>query len=203
MQLTNLKPLYRQMMQNDLSYCVFAFSVNNVEFDIFYDVGVTPNKIGFLPIGDNRQLWLNVRRGFFIDDGLSKDQYYTLVNILGLERAPDNKFKPANFFNDFNNRIPETYRQLNERERATIVGRAYTVEEHLKTEYDGLYDWDKLGIKKIVLKKTLRKQDSFYLTYIFKSRIEILVCDIKFQRINLQHEKTPHILFPIFTRTLV
>jgi len=147
MQLTNLKPLYRQMMQNDLSYCVFAFSVNNVEFDIFYDVGVTPNKIGFLPIGDNRQLWLNVRRGFFIDDGLSKDQYYTLVNILGLERDPDNKFKPANFFNDFNNRIPEAYRQLNKRERATIVGRAYEVEEHLKTVYIGERDWDnKLGI---------------------------------------------------------
>lgn len=145
------------MMQNDLSYCVFEFLVNNVEFDIFYDVGVTPNKIGFLPIGDARQLWLDVRRGFFIDDGLTNDQYYTLVNILGLERDPYNKFKPANFFNDFNNKIPDEFRVLNTRERAAIVGRAYTVEEHLKTVYDGQYDWDELGVPKKRSKENLEK----------------------------------------------
>lgn len=150
------------MKENHETYCVFDYRINSIQFEIFYDIGVVPNRLGFLPLHDERQLWLEITKGFNLDSNMSKDDYYLLVDILGIKKNPDNKFIPASFFREFNDKIPTKYKNLEQGNRQNLIRKIYSVEEEEKTIFDGVIDWDKLRSNKSRSHQNLEKTRLLY-----------------------------------------
>lgn len=143
MNLTGLKNIYIDIKNNNLTYGVFDFRTNGVDFNIFFDIGTVPFRLGFLPKGNNNQIWLEVKQGFEINKDLSSQDYYKLVGILNLKKDDNNKFSPFKFFLQFNNAIPNNIKILNHREIARISRCVTSLEEEDKTVFYGLIEWDK------------------------------------------------------------
>lgn len=143
MKLTGLKNIYIDIKNNNLTYGVFDFRSNAIDFNIFFDIGVVPFRLGFLPKGNNNQIWLNVLKGFEIDPNLSKNDYYKLIELLKLKTNKNNPFSPFKFFLQFNNSIPKSIKVLNYKERKHISKKVTSLEEEEKTVFNGLIEWDK------------------------------------------------------------
>lgn len=143
MKLTGLKNIYIDIKNNNLTYGVFDFRTNGVDFNIFFDIGSIPFRLGLLPKGNNNQIWLNVLKGFEIDSNLSKNDYYKLIELLGLKTDKNNPFSPFKFFLQFNNAIPNNIKSLNHKEIARISRSVTSLEEEDKTVFYGLIEWDK------------------------------------------------------------
>jgi len=143
MKLTGLYPLYKELTKKIETYCVFRFIKNGVEFDIFFDIGVAPYKLGFLIIGEDFELWLKVEKGFIIDTNLSKEDYKRLVDVLGLKYDKENKFSTFAFFEEFNNKIPTSIPDRPKRQVINLFVRFFNLEENDKLYYDGIIEWDK------------------------------------------------------------
>lgn len=143
MKLTGLIPLYRNLIEKNSTYCVFTYTKNNIDFDVFFDIGCDPFKLGFLIIKSEFQLWIDVHKGFIINTKLHQKDYLNLINILGIKYDPTNKFSTNQFFEEFNNRIPTNFRKKNKNDLIKLIRRAYEIEDDDKIYYKGLIDWDK------------------------------------------------------------
>ncbi|MEE4199012.1 MAG: DUF6037 family protein [Bacteroidales bacterium] len=143
MKLTGLVPLYKSLRNNDYTYCIFSYVKNSIKFDVFFDIGYSPFRIGFLVLNSDFQLWLDIRLGFYINTKLNKKDFYKLIDILGINSDPDNPFSTTLFFEEFNNKIPPKFKDIAHKERAMIISRIKDIEEEDKIYYKGLIDWEK------------------------------------------------------------
>lgn len=148
MRLTGLHQLHRDLHAKTETYCIFKFIKNRVEFDIFFDVGSSPFKLGFLVIRSNFELWLNVEKGFIIDVNLKREDYKQLINLLNLKFSKDNKFSTFAFFEEFNSKIPSSVPHIQKAHAQNLFVRYFKLEEEDKLFYDGAIEWDKTEIKK-------------------------------------------------------
>ena len=145
MKLDGIIPLYKKLKSSDRTYGVFKFTKNKIDFDIFFDIGITPYKIGFLVMNSNFQLWLKVLPGFNIDPFLKKAELNSLINVLNLKFDPDNKFSTKKFFEEFNSKIPNDFRFVKKQELPKLVNYVYEIEESEKIYYKGIIDWGKVN----------------------------------------------------------
>ena len=139
--LDHLRPLAASIRRNGATYGVFDFTYNGVTIDIFFDLGKTPFAMGLLPRGTNFNIWFEVKQGFRIRNSLSPAEYYGLVEVLGIQRDPINKFSVNKFLSFVNEQIPAECPRLNNSERQLIAQRVTTLEEGDKLIYDHLIDW--------------------------------------------------------------
>lgn len=145
MKLSGIIPLYKKLKSNDKTYGVFKYTKNKVDFDIFFDIGNNPFKIGFLVINDDFQLWLDIKTGFVINPFLDKTDLNKLIKVLNLKYDPENKFSTKVFFEEFNSRIPNDFRFIKKQELPKLVNYVYNIEESEKIYYNGIIDWDKVN----------------------------------------------------------
>lgn len=142
MLLNNLKPIYYQLREEKLTYCIFPFISNNVTFEIFFDIGKVPFRIGFLAHSSELQLWKDINRGFNISTILTDKEYKMLVEILQLKYDPTNHFSPFKFFDQFNLAIPASIPPImNEKRIRTVLQTFHDIEEKEKVNYKGHKDW--------------------------------------------------------------
>lgn len=144
MKLNGLVPLYKNLLNNNSTYGIFNYVKNSVKFDIFFDIGCNPFRIGFLVLNSNFQLWLDIKTGFYINTKLDKDDLYNLIEVLGIKYDPNNHFSTNQFFEEFNNKIPHKFKNIEHTEKAKIVSKIKDIEEEDKIYYLGLIDWEKL-----------------------------------------------------------
>ncbi len=142
MKLTGLKQLFISIKQNDLTYGTFKYQVNNVSFEIFFDISIVPYQLGFIQRQSTFQLWLDVKSGFEINPIIATQDYKSLVKILQLKYNPDNPFKPQSFFDEFNKRIPNTYSQTPIELLHYVSKERYKIEEKEKLYFDRFMPWE-------------------------------------------------------------
>lgn len=99
MKFTGLKSIYAELLTKKLTYCVFKYQKNQVEFDVFFDIEANPFRLGFLVLNNDFHLWINVEKGFEIDTQLNPDDFRKLMILLNLRFDANNKFSTFAFFN--------------------------------------------------------------------------------------------------------
>lgn len=162
MKLDGIIPLQKKLKSSDKTYGVFKFTKNKVDFDIFFDIGITPYKIGFLVINDDFQLWLDILPGFKINTFLSKAELNSLIKVLKLKYDPDNKFSTKKFFEEFNSKIPGDFRLIKKQELPNLVKYIYDIEESEKVYYNGVIDWERINNGKNRQESNLEKTRLLY-----------------------------------------
>lgn len=144
MVLDGLIPIYQEIKKRSETYCVFKFNKNKIEFDIFFDIGTNPFRLGFLLIESNFELWLDVQQGFRISTMLEREKLKELRELLGLKFDPNNPFSTKSFFEEFNSKIPNTPPHYKKEQRDRIVLYSFSIEEPDKLYYAGIIEWDKM-----------------------------------------------------------
>lgn len=162
MKLQKLSLLYSQIKNNNQTYGLFDFKTNGVHFHIIFDIGNTPFRLGFLPIGKQEQIWLNVKKGFIINPILPKSEYRKLTKLLNLKYYKNNPFSTFNFFKQFGEKIPNQLIKLSKMERVELAMKVSNIEEKEKTVYKGQKDWDKSSSGKNRSQKNLEKTRLLY-----------------------------------------
>jgi len=182
MKLDGLIPLYKKLLTNELTYGIFKYTKNKVDFDIFFDIGDTPYKIGFLVLNNDFQLWIDLSKGFIINPILKPEDFKKLVRILKLKFDPNNKFSTKVFFEDFNSKIPTEFRFVKKDELPKIITSIKDIEDSNKIYYNGQIDWDKInnGNKRqpVNLEKTRLLYPELYLQ-IKDKNISVRYSDVK------------------------
>jgi hypothetical protein len=154
MKLSGLKPLFISIKKNDLTYGTFKYQVNEISFEIFFDISVVPYQLGFIQRQSTFQLWLDVKSGFEINPVINNQDYKSLVKILQLKYNPDNPFKPQNFFDEFNKKIPNTYSPTSIELLHYVSTQRYDVEEKEKLYFNKFMPWKSQKRSKENLEKT-------------------------------------------------
>lgn len=182
MKLNGLIPLYKKLKASDLTYGIFKYTKNKVDFDIFFDIGTTPYKLGFLVLNNDFQLWIDLKEGFIINPILKPEDFKKLVKLLKLKYDPNNKFSPKGFFEDFNSKIPTEFRFVKKDELPRIITSIKDIEDSDKVYYNGQIDWDKLNNgnnrQPVNLEKTRLLYPKLYLQ-IKDKNISVRYSDIK------------------------
>ena len=155
--LNNLKPIYNEIKNNKMTYGVFPFTKNSIVFDIFFDIGEIPFRIGFLTKNSRFQFWKNVSKNFYLKTFLSVEDYKGLCKTLKLEYDPNNPFSSSSFFEDFNNRTPQKLPKLRKQDIRVLINKAFDIEESNKIYYCGQKDWSLSNSGKHRTKNNLEK----------------------------------------------
>ncbi len=133
--LNGLIPLYKKLKMSDQTYGIFTYVRNTMEFDVFFDTGNIPFKIGFLRIKDSFQLWVNIEDGFTIDYNLDSNRSKKLKVYLGY--SDNKKLYTKSFFKDFNTKISSTFSLLDREKLRDIVKSTYKFIEPEKIYFGG------------------------------------------------------------------
>lgn len=142
--LTQLRPLYIYMKKCSMTFCIFSFKKNANEFDVFYDIGIQPHRMGILAKFSDFNLWFNIQPGFNVNPRISKDQYKLLVSILHIKYDKDNHFSMTSFLEELNRKIPCNPLPVKEYEKTVlrVAISKYSMEEQDKIYYLGYIDWE-------------------------------------------------------------
>lgn len=141
MKLDSLQALCASIKKNNATYTVFTFTKNNVEFDIFFDIGVTPYALGFIVKKSNFDLWIQVQRGFIIEPFIPKTKFKQLITLLNLQYDPAHKFSTISFFTEFNKKIPSEYNKPNDELVRHVSVYKYDIEESDKLYFKEFKQW--------------------------------------------------------------
>ncbi len=128
MKLDKLQSLYRSIKEHDRTYTTFKFIKNKIEFDIFYDIGRTPHRLGFILIRSDFSMWIDVTNGFNISTYIEKSTLKKLYDILGITSDPTNKFSTNSFFAEFNSKIPTIYKATEKEICEYVAKNEYKIE---------------------------------------------------------------------------
>lgn len=105
MELTALKPLYSNMMQQGIERAKFSVQINKVIFEIIYFIDSVPNSLAIGVRNENFYFEVNVQKNFHVSAYLGKN-YGEICRVLGLTPNKSNPYSPTKFFNELNQGIP-------------------------------------------------------------------------------------------------
>jgi hypothetical protein len=163
MKLNNLAKIHSDIRNRNQTYGIFEYCTNGKKFDVFFDVAPTPYKLGFLLTGSKLHLWLDINKGYILNERLLSEQYHNLCIMLGLKYDPNNKFSPFAFFNQFNQVIPNFIVPITSSKKNTVILNFFPdIEETEKLYYKGSIEWDKLNNGR---HKTQKNSDKTRLLY--------------------------------------
>jgi len=140
MHLSNLKQVYVNMRTNNIERYRFTFEYRNVKFDVFLLIDESPFILMFGVKAKNIYFEIEVKRGFNVNDTIPKETYKKLCEALGLKYDPMNKFKPSDFFTEFNKRIPHKFNTRNKAKPHEIGTYRKKYEESEKIYFIGWRD---------------------------------------------------------------
>lgn len=135
----NLRDLHLDILKHNMTYDVFDYSHNGIEFNILFDVNCVPFKLIFIKKKSVEYLILDVMAGYKINTYLN-EKLKVLKSMLELKNGKT-KFSTNQFFEEFNKKIPHTI-QSKKISKITI-SRVYHCEESDKVYIRELRNWDK------------------------------------------------------------
>ena len=107
MKMTNLKPLYDDMIKNNQMVVNFPFDYNHKAYTCLFEIISRPFKLQIASVGKNPVLLeFDVLPGFYIKSYMNSEEYRFLVSILGIKYDPNHIFKPIDFLRVLNRHIP-------------------------------------------------------------------------------------------------
>lgn len=145
MKLDGLMQLYKSMRSQDIDRYRFEYAAGKANFDVFFFIDGSPYILLFGVKGANFSFEIAVKKGFVIDPSLDRETYKKLCEVLGLVFDPNNPFKPANFFAEFNKHIPQEASIHNKVYPHQIAQYKRVVEEANKIYFFGWRDNTKRG----------------------------------------------------------
>lgn len=110
MKLYEIKPLLRDMGQNNAKIDKFRFIYNNVEFEVIVLIERSPFELLFGVIGYNYSFELKLFAGYELQE-LPDDVFFKLCRILNLKPGKES-FTSFKFLNYFARRIPKQYSKV-------------------------------------------------------------------------------------------
>ena len=139
MKLTNLEPLYNDILKNNKTYDVFDYRHNNIEFSVLFDVQPKPNyTLIFIKKKSDLFLELKISPDFSLNTYLG-DKLAVLLKMLELSNG-NTRFSTSEFFKEFNEKIPKTISQKIVSKKT--LTKIYQCEEADNVFIKELRDWD-------------------------------------------------------------
>ena len=135
MKFNNLHELSKQMRKTGNVCTVFPCTINDIDFDIYYNIGVVPFRLLIVQLRSNFCIDLIVENGYEIDSRIDNDKYSKLCKILGLKYDPEKPFSPSKFFSEIDKNIPSSPINITDDKRASLY--TYVVDKKERT--DGQY----------------------------------------------------------------
>ena len=146
MHLSGLIPLYRSMREQDIGRCKFRYQVNHLTFDCLFFTDIQPFELVMGCLGHNFAIFLDVQQGFnikpYIDD---TETFYALLNALRTHHGADHQLNLKEFFQAFNEHIPETTNPNNVVIPADVIRYYSDIEEADKVYFCGWLDNNQQG----------------------------------------------------------
>lgn len=152
MKLTNLEPLYNDILKNNKTYDVFDYKHNNIDFSVLFDIQSEPNyTLIFIKKKSDLFLELKIATDFSLNTYLG-DKLAILLKMLELSYGRT-RFSTSEFFKEFNEKIPKTISQkfLSK----TTLTKIYQCEEANNVYIKELRDWTQYPL----LNKSVRPEN--------------------------------------------
>lgn len=140
MKLTNLRPLHVDILKNKMTFDVFDYLHNGIEFSVLFDIASKPfYKLVFIKKRSDLHLIFDVKTDYYINTFLG-EKLAILLQMLELTNGMT-AFSTNKFFEEFNNKIPPivSKKQI---QRASI-SKIYKCEESDKIYIKEMRNWDK------------------------------------------------------------
>ena len=131
------------MKQQHIERVKFDFTFRGVKFDVLYFIDERPHLLAFGIKAYNYYFEIPVLKDFKIKPFL--DEYHKFCRIMGFTYNPDNPFKPAEFFVEFNNNIPSGLSSKNTPKPSEVAIYRNKVEEANKIYFVTWRDNTKAG----------------------------------------------------------
>ncbi|KAF6578402.1 hypothetical protein G9G54_14115 [Paenibacillus sp. EKM212P] len=139
MKLTNLEPLYFDILKNKKTYDVFDYRHNNIEFSVLFDIQTQPDyTLLFIKKKSDLFLELKISSDFRLNTYLG-NKLAILLKMLELSNG-SNRFSTSEFFKEFNEKIPKTISQKSVSKKT--LTKIYKCEEADNVFIKELRDWD-------------------------------------------------------------
>ena len=106
--LSNLRGLYKAMKDAGITRYKWRFTRGPATFEAIFIFEEEPFELLLGALGTNFGTTLRILPGFRVDTQLNPEDYRALCAALQLTFTPDRPFRPADFFSDLNNSIPQT-----------------------------------------------------------------------------------------------
>ena len=107
MYLNRLRRLHQEMRNQDMDRCRFPFARNRARFQVVFLTDQTPYALLFGLVGGQWSFSVDVQTDYLIETTLDRQTYRELVRVLELEYDPKRPFRPADFFADLNDALPQ------------------------------------------------------------------------------------------------
>lgn len=163
MKMNGLVDLYKSIKEQGLSYTIFDYTHNGIEFFIMFDIGTNPFKLLLVKKYSLLTLSLDINKGFILETSLEKEKYETLKEMLEIKKGNTNPFSTTIFFKELDSKIPkEAKKPVLDENHKSVISRVYQCEEQDKIFPFGFVDWDYNGSKKRYTERNREKTRLLY-----------------------------------------
>jgi len=142
MEMTALRELHRQMLDDDIQHQIFRMQSGAVDLEFLFSVDVTPFELA-MTVANTKEpefFLFEVKAGYYISPNLG-DDYKRLANALRIHGESFKLFEPRDFLNDLNLKIPKTVKQ--KPNAPDFCRLRCDIEERNKPYFDGWINWQK------------------------------------------------------------
>lgn len=163
------------MLAQNMKRTKFRITINKAVFSIIYFIDSKPHKLAIGIHAKNVFFEIPVKKGFIIRAYLG-EHYQDVYEALGLSPNSENPFGSRGFFEEINNRIPETTNPGNKPKPRDVIFFRRDVEEADKIYFCGWKDNDirgeKLSDKNLHKTRQLLDEEAYIMckTYNISSR---------------------------------
>lgn len=106
--LSHLEKLHNDMLSKDEDRDIFPFSYNGKDFSCIFLSDILPYRLYVTALGNNSMSFeFEVNNNYEVKTFI--DKYKELVAYLGIQYDPNYTFKPIDFFEQLNSKIPEHF----------------------------------------------------------------------------------------------
>ncbi len=153
---SNLKTLYADMKRKNEVRSIFSIEIKDKGFNCIFIIDTEPFRLYLTTLGKFPVvLEFEVEAGFKVNDYLDGDTYKALLNYLEIEFDPNYKFRPKNFFELVNSKIPSDHKESpGYRKVLNLARKTRCIEDEDKRYFCG---WRKNPEGKHVTKENLEK----------------------------------------------
>ena len=135
----DLRDLHIDILKHKMTYDIFDYSHNGIQFNILFDINCIPFKLIFIKKNSGQYLILDVSADYQLNTYLG-EKLKILKDMLELKNGKS-KFSTNQFFEEFNKKIPHTIQ--NQKLSKVTISHVYHCEESEKVYIRELRNWDK------------------------------------------------------------
>lgn len=154
MKLTNIVNLYIEMRKSNQFRQQFDFTYNEITADVMFLIDQTPFILLFGIKNTREYFEIEMKEGFRVPNYLDPMTFNLIKRIFKIKYDPQHIYKPADFWNAFNSKIPKHVCKTKPAVPSSIAYYRKDVEESNKIYFCGFKDNNKLGQRVRNLEKT-------------------------------------------------